>query len=271
MRLSAVILTQNNEKGIERCLKSVEFCEEIILIVDSKNPSSKFQVPNKLQISNSKPVIKVFERELGGDFAEQRNFGMEKASGDWILFVDDDEEVTSELKKETQQVMGYELGVRGETVAYYLKRRDFFWGRELKYGETASARSRGIVRLVKKNSGKWIGQVHEEFIIYNSEFRIRSLNNYLNHYPHKTIKEFLESVNLYSSLRAQELYSQAKKTNILEIMFFPLGKFIYVYLFKLGFLDRSAGFVYAFFMSFHSFLVRAKLFQLWYYKNNMLI
>lgn len=260
MRLSAVILTQNKEEDIERCLKSVEFCEEIIIIADELN--DKIQTTkSKLQ---TKSKIQTFKKKLNGDFAEQRNFGLEKASGDWILFVDDDEEVTEELKKEIQQVIGYELGVKGETLAYYIKRRDFFWGSELKYGETIQVRNKGIIRLVKKDSGKWFGKVHEEFRINNHELRIKNLSNYINHYPHQTIKDFLESVNFYSTLRAQELYSQSKSASILEIILFPFGKFIYIYLFKLGFLDGPAGFVYAFFMSFHSFLVRAKLFQFWY-------
>ena len=76
--------------------------------------------------------------------------------------------------------------------------------------------------------------------------------------------EFIKKINYYSSLRAEELYGQGKNINVLEIMFVPALKFIYNYFINLGFLDGAAGFVYAFLMSFHSFLVRAKLWQYYY-------
>ena len=141
-----------------------------------------------------------------------------------------------------------------------MKRRDYFWGKELKYGETKKVRNQGIVRLVKKGAGKWMGTVHE---VFNTVENIGSLNGYINHYPHPTLKEFIEDVNTYSSIRAEELFNQGVKTNIFQIIFYPLIKFKYNYFILLGFLDGPAGFVYSFMMSFHSFLVRSKLYQLW--------
>jgi hypothetical protein len=103
--------------------------------------------------------------------------------------------------------------------------------------------------------------VHEEFKVTSYELRVTSLKGYLNHYPHPTVKEFLQEVNFYSTLRAKELFAQGKKTGIFAILFYPLGKFILTYFLKMGFLDGPPGFAYAFFMSFHSFLVRVKLYQ----------
>ena len=151
--------------------------------------------------------------------------------------------------------------VRNDIGAYYLKRRDFWWGRELIYGETSKIRQVGLIRLIRKNSGKWEGKVHEEFRIKNSELKIKLLNNFINHYPHQNVKELLEEINFYSTLRAREMRGQGKNSNIFEIIFYPLLKFLLTYIVKLGFLDGSAGFAYAFFMSFHSFLVRAKLYR----------
>jgi len=228
MKISAVILSKDDSDNLESCLKSVDFCSEKLIL--------------KGQIT---------------DFSKQRNLGIEKASGDWILFIDTDEEVTGELKKEIVALLNYTVVKYN---AYYIKRRDFFWGREVKFGETMKARRRGIIRLVKKNSGKWTGKVHEE---YQPSGSVGQLNNYLNHYPHQTIKEFIDKINFYSSIRAEELYQSGKKFSILELIFFPLFKFKLTYFIYLGFLDGPAGFVYAFLMSFHSFLVRAKLFQIY--------
>ena len=142
--------------------------------------------------------------------------------------------------------------------AFYLRRIDYFWNHELKFGEIKKVR----IRLLKKNSGTWMGNVHEEFRIKNSKLKIAKLNNYINHYPHPTLKEFISDVNNYSSIRAEELFNRGTKTNVFEIIFLPFGKFIYNYFFNLGFLDGAVGFTYSFMMSFHSFLVRSKLYQL---------
>ena len=266
MKLTAIILTKNEGKNIEKCLKSVDFCDEIIIIDDysSDRTLGIVQQVNK--------VHKVYKRELNNNFSEQRNFGMEKCKNDWILFIDADEEVSNELQKEIISLFHnssdkpplksppYQGGEKGE-VAYYIKRRDFFWDKELKYGEIRKIRQMGLIRLIKKNTGKWKGNVHEIYKLKTQSSNVKTLENYLNHYPHPTIKDFLEKINFYSSLRAKELSDQKRKTNILEIIFYPLAKFIYTYFLKLGFLDGAQGFVYAFLMSFHSFLVRIKLFQ----------
>lgn len=228
MKISAVILSKNDSDSLERCLRSVDFCTEKIVL--------------KGRIT---------------DFSRQRNSGIEKASGDWILFIDVDEEVTEELRKEILNLFKSE---NSQYSAYYIKRRDFFWGRELRFGEVWKSRNQGIIRLVRKNSGKWEGKVHEE---YKSPVVAGHLEGVLNHYPHPTVKEFIIKINYYSDLRAQELYCSGKKFNILELIFFPLLKFKLTYFIYLGFLDGPAGFVYAFLMSFHSFLVRAKLFQIY--------
>lgn len=263
MKISAVVLTKNEEKNIERCLRSISFCDEIIIIDD-------YSIDNTLKkIQNLKSKILIFQRKLNNDFAQQRNFGLSKVSNDWILFVDADEEVSEELRNGINSLdphlPGYRTvpGLHGnDTSAYFLRRRDYFWNQEMKFGEVKKVREQGIVRLVKKNSGKWMGRVHEEFKIKNLELRIGKLNGFINHYPHQTLKEFINDINNYSSTRAEELFNRGIRTNVLEIIFFPFGKFIYNYFLNIGFLDGPAGFTYAFMMSFHSFLVRAKLYQL---------
>ncbi|HBR79703.1 MAG TPA: hypothetical protein DEA46_04715 [Candidatus Moranbacteria bacterium] len=209
---------------------------------------------------NDKLNIKIIEKNLNNDFAQQRNFGLSKANNRWVLFVDADEEVSEELK---QEIVGLDSRLRGNDInicnAYYLKRRDYFWGKELKHGEINQIRQIGLVRLISKDSGKWMGTVHEVF--YTAK-NIGQLEGFLNHYPHQILKDFIIDINNYSSIRAEELFNRETKTNIFEIISFPFGKFFYNYFLNLGFLDGPAGFTYAFMMSFHSFLVRAKLYQL---------
>lgn len=261
MKISAIILTKNEEKNIERAVKFVAFCDEIIIVDDL----STDKTIENAQITNDKYQIKskfqILKHVSKGDFALQRNWAMEKAKNEWILFIDADEEVSGELKSEIAKIAASSDSVetpRNDIKAFYIKRRDFWWGRELRFGETLKARNKGIIRVMKKRSGEWKGAVHEEF---DTDLPVGQLEGFLNHYPHSTLKEFIHDINSYSTIRAQELQKQGKKGSILSILLYPPAKFFLTYFIYLGFLDGPAGFAYAFLMSFHSFLVRAKLYQ----------
>jgi len=257
--LSAVVLTKNEERNIERCLRSLDFVDEIVVVDDYSTDNTLNQI-SKIKKQNDKSKIKILQKNLNSDFAAQRNFGLEKAEGEWVLFVDADEEVSKELKEEIKKLVRCAILKQNNLAGFYIKRRDWFWGREVRFGEVLKVRRKGILRLIKKGFGKWEGKVHEELEIGDWKLEIGKLKNFINHYPHPTIKEFLGEINFYSSLRADELFQQGKKTNILEIIFYPLFKFILNYFIYFGFLDGAVGFVYAFMMSFHSFLVRGKIF-----------
>jgi glycosyltransferase involved in cell wall biosynthesis len=257
MKLSVVILTKNEEENIERCLKSVSFYDEIIVVDDYSTDNTKNQI-SKIKNQNYKLNIKIYERKLKNDFAGQRNFGLQKATNDWVLFIDADEELTKKLQDEVKSVIR-NLIINNQYNSFYIRRRDFFWNQELKHGEISQIRQFGLIRLVRKDSGHWLGNVHEVF--YTAD-RTGRLNGILNHYPHPTLKDFINDINYYSTIRAEELFNRGITTNIFQIIFFPSGKFLYNYFLKLGFLDGAAGFTYAFMMSFHSFLVRGKLYQL---------
>ncbi len=243
--LSVVILTRNEEKNILDCIESVRFASEIV-VVDDYSTDRTIDVLNGLGDAR----IKVFRRNLEGDFAGQRNFGLSKAKGEWVLFLDADERITKQLADEIlSTIKNHQSIING----YFLKRRDTLWGRELKYGETGNIK---LLRLAKKNSGEWKGKVHE---VWNVPGRLGSLDNALTHYPHRTVREFLYEIDRYSTLRAQELFEQKKSVSLWEIIVYPKAKFVQNYVLKMGFADGTAGLMIAVMMSLHSFLVRGKL------------
>jgi len=246
MKISAIILARNEENKIAKSVNSLLFCDEV-LVVDDESTDNTAQVAEKAG-------AKVHIHSKHNEFAGQRNWAMQQAKNEWILFIDADEEVSKELKNEILSLLttNYKL----TPTAYLLPRRDYFWDQELKYGEVWKARSAGIIRLIKKGSGVWTGSVHETF---TTAGLVGKLNEYLNHYSHDSISSFIQDINFYSTLRADELKNEGKHVSPLELIFVPLGKFIYTYFILLGFLDGPAGFVYSFVMSFHSFLVRAKV------------
>lgn len=248
--ISAVVLTKNEEKNIVDCLETLLWCDEIIIIDD-------FSADMTLEAIKSfnKENIFVFQHHLNDNFSAQRNFGLSKTKGDWILFIDADERVSEELKVEISHLTT--TNDRHQKLnGYFVKRRDVMWGKELKYGEVGNIK---LLRLAKKSRGEWKGKIHE---VWDIKGKLGSLKNHLVHYPHPTIKEFLSEINRYSSLRAGELFEKNVQVPWWSVLLYPKGKFFFNFILRRGFLDGTPGFVSAAMMSFHSFLVRAKLWLL---------
>lgn len=223
------------------------WCDEVLIIDDNST--------DKTVDIAKKHGAKVVTHALS-DFASQRNFGLEQAKGEWIFFVDADERVSKSLRNEIQNAIRNE-GKDG----YGIRRVDYMWGKQLKYGEVGSIQ---LLRLARKQKGKWVGNVHE---IWEINGAVGELSNPLYHYPHQTITEFLNEINFYSTLRAKELKNSGVKSSIFDIILYPKAKFFANYILKLGFLDGIAGLLFAVMMSLHSFLVRGKLWLLWQRKS----
>ena len=244
--ISTVILSKNEEKNIKDCLESIcQLADEIILI-DDNSADKTLEIAKKFG-------AKVITHSLNNNFAQQRNFGLEKTKGEWVLFLDADERVTPELRAE---IFNFQFPISNYD-GFYLKRQDFFGGRVLKHGETANIR---LLRLGRKGKGEFKREVHE---VWEIEGKTKELKNPLLHYPHQTLSDFIDHVNFHSTLHAQALKKEGVKPSLFRIIFNPLGKFIQNYVFRLGFLDGTPGIIFALMMSFHSFLARAKLYFLW--------
>jgi len=242
--ISAVVLTKNEEENIKECLESLKWCDEIIVIDDYSEDNTR----ETAKILGAK----VFLRHLNNDFGQQRNFALKQAQGEWVLFIDADERISSALASEIK----YKV-LSSKYKGFYLKRHDFFGGKWLKYGETAKVK---LLRLGKRRAGEWKRKVHETWEIKG---KLGELKNPIPHYPHQTISEFLESINFFSTLHAEVLFKEGVKTNTFQIIVYPLGKFFQNYFLRLGFLDGTPGLIVALMMSFHSFLARAKLYLKW--------
>ncbi len=249
--VSVVILTRNEEKGIRDCLDALSWADEI-LVIDDYSKDKTLEYVEKLESKR----ITILKRALNNNFSAQRNFGLEKVEGDWVLFVDADEIVSEDLKNEIADLIathGREQKLNG----YFIKRKDFMWGKELRYGETGDTK---LLRLAKRNSGRWEGNIHEKWKVKGN---VGILKNPLFHYPHRTVAGFLKEINFYTDIRAKELYTRRVRASFLYIVSYPLGKFLLNFFLRRGFLDGIQGLIVAMLMSLHSFLVRAKLWLLW--------
>lgn len=265
-KISAVVLLSDEDIAtIERCLDSIVWCDEIILLLDSsKETLSKTESEIKEKILNlslkNYSNILLLKRSLNTDFSAQRNFGLEKTHNDWVLFIDADEVMTEKLKREIQIKFNSEISVKAD--GYLIKRDDYIFGKKLQYGETGKI---SFLRLGLKTAGNWEGKVHETWMIQG---KTEELENTLDHYPHQQVASFLESINFYTEILSSEWYKEGKKVTVLDIIIYPKLKFIVNYIFKLGFLDGTAGLVMAIMMSMHSFLVRSKLWLKYHQHDN---
>lgn len=242
--LTGIVLAKNEAENLSRCLGSLKFCDEVIVIVDSST--------DKTSEIAKKAGAKVLSHQLKDDYSAQRNWALEQATTPWVLFVDADEVVADKLASEIKTGIA-----KIEYKGFILRRTDFMWGKTLKHGDVGSVK---LLRLGRRGAGRWRGVVHETWDI---EGRVGYLQTPLRHYPHPSMVEFLKSINYYSTLKAREFHKMGRRTNIVELVFGPPSRFIINYLFKLGFLDGTAGFIHAMTMAFYSFLTIGKLWLLY--------
>lgn len=246
--ISAVVLTHNSQDKIKRCLDSLLWCNEIIIVDDFSDDKTLTKI-RELSIKQfNNLTVKIFQHHLNNDFGEQRNFGLTKAASPWVLFIDSDETVSQDLAEEMRKKISGNSEIQG----YYFKRLDYFAGRWLKYGETGDVK---LLRLGMKDKGRWVGPVHE---VWQIAGKTDILANHLKHYPHQSVSGFLNSINSYSDLVASDWIKSKRQIYPMEMVTYPFFKFMRNYILRLGFLDGTAGFISAVMMSFHSFLARGK-------------
>jgi len=258
MYISAIVLSKNEEKNIQKCLEGLKWCDERIVIDD-------YSEDKTAELAKSRGV-KVYKRKLDNNFAGQRNFGLKKAKGDWVLFVDADEIVSSSLSSEVVRRIR-----ENKFDGFLIPRKEYFFGKALNCADKAandwSFGPIKILRLAKKDSGIWKGAVHE---VWDVKGKVGVLINPLFHDSFPDITTALKKINFYSGIAAENVKKQkvkgflvrqlADRDNItpLQIIIYPLAKFLKDFFWQKGFLDGTMGLVYCLLMSLQSFLTRSK-------------
>ncbi len=240
MKISCIVLTKNEELLLPICLKSVSWCDEIIIIDD-------FSIDNTISIAK-KYAVKIFSRKLNSDFSAQRNFGLKKAKGEWVLFLDADEYVPKSLASKIRKILN-----DTKFDGFLLRRTDIFLGKKLIGGESGNSY---LLRLAKKGAGQWRRAVHEKWDVPG---KLGMFGEPIYHNSHPNVSQFVDQINYFSQLHFKESSFEGKKSNILKIIIYPIFKFFINFLVKYAFRDGTHGFVSAMFMSFHSFLSWSEL------------
>jgi len=247
MKLSVAIITFNEERIIEKNLSAVQDLADEIIIVDSFSTDCTEEICKKFS------KVKFIQHQFEG-FGKQKNFAITECSGNWILFLDADEIPDETAKVSIKNIVSQE---NSEFLVYNIQFNNIFLGKSLKYGGWGNIKRE---RLFKKGFGKYSEDiVHECFI--TSE-KVGKLNGKLNHYTYKDIYHHIEKSNKYTSMMAEKMYKNGKRSTIFKILFNPFYQFIKSYFIRLGFLDGLVGYYAASTAAFYTFLKYKKLHEI---------
>ena len=230
--ITTIIITKNEARNIAACIESALWTDEIV-VLDCGSTDQTQEICKQYA-----PKVKLYETDWPG-FGKQKNRALELATSNWILSIDADERITSELKKEILQ----QLDSIDSTncAAYQIPRLTHFLGKSIKY---CFGTNDAPIRLIQKGFGKFSDDIVHEKIIANG--KTGKLQNKLEHLSFDNVETLINKINNYSSLGATKLYRNQKKTTYAKAMARATWIFIKIYFLKRGFLDGWAGFIIAF-------------------------
>ena len=234
-KISAVIITLNEQKALPAFLESLWFAHEII-VLDS------YSTDNTVAVAKENKKVKVFERTFD-DFSSQKNAAISKASHDWIVFFDPDEKITTQLSQEIISTLE-----DPRAIAYYVKREFYFMGKKIKF---SGLQNDHVIRLFNKNYCSYNQNLVHEVMQANG--RTATLKNKLPHYSYSSFDNYTAKMHHYSALKAKMLYNKAVQPKVYHFFFRPWWRFVNQYFFKLGILDGKRGFILAYVSAFSVF------------------
>lgn len=244
MKISAVIITYNEEKNILRCLESLQGIVDEVLVVDSFSNDGTKQICASMGV---RFVENAFEGHI-----QQKNFAMNLASNEWVLSLDADEALTQELRSSIS-----ELAESDENTAYEFKRLTSFCGKWIKHCGWYPDKK---VRLWNRKNGQWGGQNPHDKVVLKNSSKVIVLKGDLLHYSFYSIEQHVQTIQKFSSIAAQSAYDNGKCSNLtINIIIGPAFTFFKKYILQLGFLDGYFGLIISVNTSYSRFLKYIKL------------
>jgi len=226
-KLSALIITYNEIGYIEKCIESVSFADEII-VVDSYSTDGTYE------FLLNHPKVRVIQNPFK-NFTAQKSFTLKQASNDWVIFLDADEVVPEELQQEIISTINEDK----KHVAYWFYRKFMFQKERLYYSGWQTDKNYRLFRKSKvKFSDKRI--VHETLEINGSSGKFK---NKLTHFCYKDYEVYKNKMLLYGRLKAKEAFNKNKRFSYALLLIKPIWKFFNGYVIRLGFLDGTKGII----------------------------
>ena len=240
MKITATIITLNEERNIVRAIESLP-CADEILVVDSGSTDRTIELAEK-------QGVRVIEAGWLG-YAAQKNWAAQQASFDWILSLDADEAVSQALEAEIMSLK--KSGVRHD--AYTMPRLARYLGRWIYHSGWYPDRK---VRLYHRDKAEWVGEfVHESV---QAGGRMGHLEGNILHFTCDSLSEHLRTLDRYTTLAAQEIAARKMKVPLWRLILDPAWTFVKTYFVRRGFLDGFEGLTIAYMAAFYTFLKYSK-------------
>ncbi len=268
MSISVLVITLNEEKNIQRCMESISWCNDIVVLdSESVDATTKFA---------ESYGARVFVRKFD-NYANQRNYGLNKIryKHDWVLMLDADEVTTRDLVEEMHHAVE---NADVDVSMYRLRRKDYFMGRWLRF---SSGYPTWFGRFVRLGCVTVERAVNEE---YHTTGKIGMLDNHLHHYPfNKGFDAWFEKHNRYSTMEAEEKFRtdiikrqplkdllskdpvirrKAQKAVIYSLPGRPVLIFLALYVMRRGFLDGKAGLTFSILKAIYEYMIDCKVREL---------
>jgi glycosyltransferase involved in cell wall biosynthesis len=244
--ITACIICFNEEHNIRRCLESVTWTDEIV-IMDS------YSTDNTLTICKEYDA-RIYQHEWLG-YIGQKTLIQEKAASEWIFFVDADEEVSAELREEVQRQ--FSSGEYRRWSGYEFPRLVRFLGKWIRHGDWHPDIK---LRLFRKEQGRCTGiEPHDRVAV---DGPVRRLHAPLYHYTYRNIHEQMESLNKFSTISAQELFKRKRQASPSDLLLRPMYRFFKCFILKRGIADGFHGFLIAMASSYGTFTKYVKLWEM---------
>lgn len=243
--ISACVITYNEEMNIEDCLRSVSFCDDIV-VVDS------FSTDRTLEISRGY-TSRVYQHRYEGNIS-QKNYALAKVKHDWVFSLDADERVSPELEKEIRAefARGFD-----RCSGYLIRRHVNYMGKWINHcGWYPDYK----LRLFDKRHAHFGGREPHDMVITSSS--VRRLRGKILHYPCDSLSEHLRTIDKYSGITAARLTRCSHGRAMALLVLAPLGKFLEMYVLKGGILDGVHGLIICLVSSFSRFLRYAKIIEM---------
>lgn len=241
MKLSAVLIVKNEEANLTRCLQSLAWVDEII-VVDTGSTDETAAIALAMG-------AKIFHIDWRG-FGPARRYALEQAAGPWILSIDADEEISSDLRLEIQNV----LSAESPYVGYYLPRRTRFLDRWISHSGWSPDY---VLRLFKKSAGYCSAAlVHEQVEVDGSCGR---LTNSLRHYSYPTLEDYARKLDQYSTLAAKQMFNDGRKARFYQFILQPPFSFVRKFILQSGWRDGWEGLLIASLTAVGTLMKLAKL------------
>lgn len=243
-KITAAIITLNEEQNIARTLEKLTWCDEIV-VVDSHSTDKTVEICESFN-------AKVYLKEFNG-YGQQKRYLVSQCTHDWVLSLDADEVLSDELIEEIQKEFSKEELPYN---AYFLNRRHVYLGKIFKYGYLKNT---PILRLFNRKEGNFSDKrVHETVHFTGKKGRFK---NYFYHFTANSIEQISYKKNRYATLVSEEYFEKKKRVNFAYLLFkYPLA-FVKEYFVRRNFLNGYEGYVWSVYMAEYSVLKYLKLIQ----------